>query len=73
MIKVFGIALDRLIRGFVGVLLVIVGFLNHSSEHVFFLTIGAVMIITAITGACAFGTSCEVKSVKVKIKEEEIK
>jgi hypothetical protein len=71
--KINGIGLDRIIRGVAGVVLIAIGFLRTGRESTFFWAIGTVMLVTGITGACAFGSSCSVEPVKVKIKEEDEK
>ena len=63
--------IDRIIRGVMGGLLVAAGFFDYRGTHLFFWALGSMMLITAITGACAFGSSCAVEPAKVAVKKED--
>jgi len=71
--KIYGIGLDRIVRGVIGAGLLTAGFINQGRWHDLMLAVGAVMLITAVTGACAFGSSCAVEPVKAVVKKEDVK
>lgn len=71
--KIKGISIDRIIRGVAGVVLVVLGIVRKGGDNTLLLSLGAVMVFTAVTGVCGFGSSCAVEPVKVKIKEEDEK
>lgn len=58
--------IGRVIRGIIGVILIVVGILNQNWIGLF----GAFFLIGAFTGGCGFGSSCNVPNYKVR-KEDE--
>lgn len=60
--------ISRLIRGIVGLVIVIEGIMNSSWIGL----LGVLFLMTAITGRCGFGSSsCEVKSTSYKWDKDE--
>lgn len=65
------VGIDRIIRGIIGALLITAGFFDFRGAHLFFWALGSMMLITVVTGVCAFGSSCAVAPAKVSVKKED--